>query len=1754
MAFRFFLFVFLLSFTQAKAEISFPSWVINQSEEYIRSLKERGSSLSKEDSILSKNRAKEALKKDEWQLVIAELEICASHDVKNMETLLDLAFAHYQLSKKDQDTWKLRNAMDKLLPYIFKNAVSPDDKAKALLLYAVTHSDGKLYFQELNPLTNIKEFRKKYPDYAELYPFTCQSFRVNQDSSPPSVCFIFSHPIDSNITNLKDYFEITPKVDGEVRLASNQEICVTGIEFGKNYDVIIKEGIKSKYGEKTAKTEKISFIVENQSPRLAFSDRSILMKDDAQHAPLTAINIGKVSLQVVRISDRSFVENLVRRYGAVDSGLYDYSLSRIKKETGEEIYNGIMEIGGPANQSVTKQIPFKEIIKETKPGIYGIYAKEEGSLDYPVSAYQWLLITDLGITTFKGESGLDVHIHSLKSAKPLKNTEVQLIAYNNEILATTKTSETGAAHFDAEVLRGKGGNRPALILAYGDDNNFGYLKLAQPAFDFTDRGTGGRKVPQALDAFLYTERGVYRPGESIRINALLRNEKAIAEANVPLIFHIQRPDGIVVSNQQITGNAQGFYDLTFPIANSAHTGQWTALVYTDPKKDPIGMITFAVEDFVPSRLLVSLKSEKIQVVPAEVFVINANAKFLFGSAAGGLNGEGSLLIRQKANPYPVYPGYQFGLVDEKFEGDRISLGALTLDSNGNTKLDAIIKESPKTNVPLEVVAQVSIFDKGGRPRLGTLKFDFQTKPFVIGLKGHTSETVIPYDATSTEVEIIAVNNEGKLVDVKNLEYQLFAEKVHYNWYQETPYSKWKYKPIVEDHFILKGTLDAKSSESLHLSVPISDWHQYRLEVRDPITGVMSSYRFEKGYSSHSQDSQSPDQLKVTLDKSSYEIGEKVNVHVKSPFDGEAILVVANQGVIETKNISISKDGTDVSLKADESWGTGAYILVTAFRPLEGSENNKESIILPKRAVGVQWAGLSAEARTLKVNMTLPKEIKPRQKIEIPLHIEGTSQTETFVTALAVDEGILQLTDYKTPLPHEYFLGKRLLGIEMRDIYGKIIDSIPGEVGALRSGGDEGALARNLAALSKRAFKIVSLYSGPIAVDKDGKTTLTFDVPDFSGTLRIMIVAFNKTKIGSGSESLLVRDPVVSEVVFPRFLAVNDQSHMILTLFNHTDSEGNYNVNIETEGAVKLVKDEQLSTILTKDGTWSASIPIEANKVGDAKFNLKLSGNNIETISRSFEMSVRPLSTEITNEEAKWIKPGDSFIIGSPLINGLNEDSVSLTLTASSSLMWNLENILKSLRDYSYGCTEQILSKGFGALFTCLLSDQKDEEKTKTQVQHILAVISQRQSSNGGFGLWQSSVREDAWLTAYGLDFMQRAQAFKHPIPKYVYEKAQDWLLDFVKSQLRSNNKSDLTPALYGLYLLTKSGKIDGGIVRHCFDTFFADIKTPLGRAFLANALVRIGDMERGSKAFKEIFAIEEAKSFIAYGSSIRDYSAILLLANEAAQLAPTLAEANGIVQMAVKNLGQQTAKENLSTQEKAWIVLAAGSFSSMKKTENIHLTIGDKEKTGINFLSHVFSLSDLKTGEIKVINHGSENVWINTAASGIPSKPLAADAKGLSASRKYYKPDGIEVDISKQPITQGEQLIVIINGEISNPTETPSNGQLLVVDLLPSCFEIESVSISAVETKPSEKTSNLSPIPELPWSQLSETSHTEIRDDRFVAALPFDQGTKNFKTAYVIRAVTPGICQHPGLYVEDMFNPRLFARTGHGKVEVVTKS
>ena len=248
-------------------------------------------------------------------------------------------------------------------------------------------------------------------------------------------------------------------------------------------------------------------------------------------------------------------------------------------------------------------------MRDLLPGAYGIFVKDAASKeDYnSLSASQWILVTDIGLTSFKGTSGLDINARSLATGLPLDQIGVKLVSYNNQILSIQKTNAEGFAHFDSALLQGKGGNRPAFALAYGGEGNFAALKLSEPAFDLSDRGVEGRKVPGRLDAFLYTERGVYRPGESVRVNTLLRNANAIEVGGTPLTFRLVRPDEVVAQTDTLTGNAHGYYELTLPLSPSARTGQWTVQVFADPKADPIGQVQFAVEDFVPTRLLVSAK-------------------------------------------------------------------------------------------------------------------------------------------------------------------------------------------------------------------------------------------------------------------------------------------------------------------------------------------------------------------------------------------------------------------------------------------------------------------------------------------------------------------------------------------------------------------------------------------------------------------------------------------------------------------------------------------------------------------------------------------------------------------------------------------------------------------------------------------------------------------------------------------------------------------------------------------------------------------------------------------------------------------------------------------------------------------------------------------------------------------------------------------------------------------------------------------
>lgn len=1769
-----FSFLFAIGFFGSLQASPFSEWQHQNVKEYVKTLREsslKTNAGNRKEVILS--RIQEAKVQQKWAVAIAELESLVGQNPQDMTLWLDLALTAFRSATEGQQGYyEAISKAEKAAAYVYFTSTDKVQKALALLISAAvpSYSDTReKCLIELSTLVDLKKLRQDYPEYADIMPFVFKDHAVDRDSNTPQVCFSFSHPLPEGLKP-SDYFDITPKVDGAFHVR-NTKICLTGIRFGENYNVTIKEGINSLFGEKTTKSSKVNFLVDDKSPRLTFPKQTyILQKNDDQVVPLTAVNVKRVEVKVVRVNDRSFIEGFGRPHHALDNEIYAYSWKDIANRYGEPLYVGTMAIGGEANKNITKQISLKDIVKELKPGAYGIFVKDMAEKnDYSgISASQWVLVTDIGITAFKGTSGLDINTRSLSTAEALSKVDVQLLSYNNQILSAQKSDPSGFVHFDAALLQGKGGNRPAFIFAYGDDGNFAALKLSEPAFDLSDRGVGGRKVPGVLDAFLYMERGVYRPGETVRINTLLRNTQALEMGGIPLTFRLVRPDEVVAHTQTLSGNAHGFYELILPLSPSSRTGQWAVQVFADPKADAIGQVHFSVEDFVPTRLLVTLKSPESLFVLGKPLSIDVTGRYLFGSAASGLGGDASLLIRRHPNPFPLFPGYQFGLLDDKFLTTRTDVNLPPLDEEGQAQMTVMMDSQIESSVPLQAIIQASLRDGGGRPQLGTLHLDVQTFDHMIGIKGNFKNGAIGFQDKTADVEIITVTPKGERIAVPNLTYTLFEEEIFYNWSMSDQGGSWEYKPVREDKQIQEGSLSTTEDAITKLSLPIEGWGYYRLEVRNAKTGAISSFRFTKGHLSSDSKTKTPDKLTVIQDKPTYAIAETVRLHIEAPFDGEALLVVANQEVIETRNIKVSKTGTDVTLKAAESWGTGAYVLVSAFRPLgQKGKDSLQNALTPKRAVGLSWIALSPESRTLKVSLTLPKEMRPRQKLNLPIHVDGNLKSETFITVAAVDEGILMLTDFKTPKPQDYFLGKRMLGVEMRDLYGKIMDAIPGEMGELRSGGDEGVLARNLAALSKRSFSIVSLFQGPVILDANGNATVPIDIPDFNGSLRLMVVASNQSSVGSGDAQLLVRDPVVSEPVLPRFLSVGDVSQMSLSLFNPFQDQKSIKVSVELKGAIEYgyqarSKILEIPVLLEKDGAWHHHLPIKGKTTGDGQVTLTLSGEGFETIKRTFEITVRPTAPATSTKATYLLHPGESKALEMKEYLTHVPNTSTLTIDASDHIPWDLTSILKTLTTYPYGCVEQTVSKGFAILYKKamgFLQEDETKEDLDKLIFKVLSILAEKQDREGGFPLW--SIHEsssDAWLTAYAYDFMQQVKALGVRVPENTFEMAGEYLRNFVKSQSSNSSPQKLAIASYAISLLAGQDLIEDGAIRYFFDTYFEKLAYSLSRAQVGQGLSKIGDLGRAKRAFEALTSSQDGDPLLLpYGSVIRNKAALIKVLVETLKATPTFTFLGDMAESKIKILAQKITPSNpLSTQEQAWLlrsgqILTMPSKETTPSAEKIQLAINDTLIEKEIMISHTVREDVISNGVI-LSNKGKKPLWVNTVLYGFPKEPPKATEQGLKISRKYYTMGGQEVNLNnKTALTQGDQLIVVLTGELMRELSPEFVNYMLIVDGLPACFEIESGRFGMSPSTKEEQ--GKEPQIKHPWDDLSKTLTTEARDDRFVAALKLADSTKKFTLAYRVRAVTPGIYQHAGLHVEDMFVPTIYANTAAGTLEVKAK-
>jgi uncharacterized protein YfaS (alpha-2-macroglobulin family) len=1350
----------------------------------------------------------------------------------------------------------------------------------------------------------------------------------------------------------------------------------------------------------------------------------------------------------------------------------------------------------------------------------GTAIDNESTDDWGNIATQWFVVSDLGLTAFTGKGGVQVFVRSLAGADPKADVEVRLIARNNEVLATKKTDALGVAAFDPGLARGEGGLAPGLVVAAAGAD-YGFLDLGSAAFDLTDRGVKGRSASGALDAYLYTERGVYRTGETVALTALLRDGKGTAVSGVPLTIVVRRPDGVEYRRDLVQDQGLGGRALSLPILPGSLRGTWRIAAYTDPKGPSVGDASFLVEDYVPERLEVTLTPKAAALRPGQPAPIDLAARYLYGAPGAGLTVSGEVSVASApANGIKGLEGYTIGLDDEPVEASTAEIEqTATTDAQGRVSLQIPVQDVSAPR-PTEARIALRVAEEGGRAVERSITVPILPKGPVVAVRKAFSGQL--GEGANATFDVALADPAGKRLANGNVTWSLYRIERRYQWYNSD--GRWGYEPVKSTRRVADGRISASADALARISAPVESG-AYRLDVAAPDLGEtgQTSLSFTVGWSGD-QTADTPDLLDMTLDKASYRAGETMQLRLNPRFKGKVTLAVVSDRVHDVRVADIAADGTTVSLPVQAAWGPGAYVVALAHRPLDQAAKR-----MPGRSLGTAWFEINRESRDLQVSLNAPEKIRPRGQLTLPIKVAGLAPgEEARITVAAVDVGILNLTRYEAPSPSAYFFGQKRLSSEIRDLYGYLIDGMQGARGAIRSGGDMEPKALDGIPPTQEPL---ARFSGIVKVEADGSATIDFDIPAFNGTVRVMAVAWSKDRVGSASADVIIRDPVVLAGTLPRFLSVGDRSRFFMQLDNVEGPAGNYTVELDIRGPILVAADALRSSVrLDAKAKGGIAIPVTAAGQGRAVIDVTLKGADMEELTQSFTVAIQPGTGALTRRSVQPIAPGASLTLSKDLVSDILGGTGAVSVSVSPVAGLDVPGLLKALDRYPYGCTEQVVSRALPLLYVNRHAEEENlslDDKVDDRVRGAIERILSRQDSNGSFGLW-SVGGDDVWLDAYVADFLTRARERSFTVPQVAFNLALDRLRNFVANTTQvEENAANLA---YAAYVLARNGRPVMGDLRYLADTKMDAFTSPLARGQIAAALALLGDRGRAQTAFNAAVDLirgqrDKGEYRADYGSRLRDAAGLLTLASEGETTSP-------IVQPVARIVEEERGTRRTSTQEEAWMVLAAQAVA--RNADAIMLRVDGRESRGAFY--RTYKDAALSSNGIALANQGTAPVQAVVTVTGNPIEPEPAVAHGYTVERSYYRLDGSPVQASR--VQQNERLVVALKVTEAEAREA----RLLLVDRLPAGFEIDNPKLVDSDTA-----ANLS------WLKRDvEPAHTEYRDDRFVAA--FDRQPDQpafFTVAYMVRAVSPGTYVHPGAQVEDMYRPERYGRTAFGSVEVV---
>ncbi|WP_312524659.1 alpha-2-macroglobulin family protein [Paracoccus sp. (in: a-proteobacteria)] len=1556
--------------------------------------------------------------------------------------------------------------------------------------------------------------------------------RTDTSAVSPRFCAVLSHKLDSTV-NYADFMRL-PAKDMAVT-ASNSELCVSGLAFGQQLELTLRAGLPAQDGDKLAKDVTLRTYIRDRDPALRFPGRAyVLPAGGDQGLSVATVNVDLIDLTLVRISDRNLLRTMAD--GMFATPLDSWEAEYFNSGQATEIWRGKAETAKPAgrdtlNTEVTTRLAIPAEAGPLEPGIYVVQASIDGkNIDDTGVATQWFVISDFGISTYSGTDGLTVAVRSLADTSAKAGAEVALISSANEVLARAPTNDQGIAHFAPGLTRGTGPSAPALITVtqwQGDGaerqaKDMAFLSLNDSEFDLSDRGVEGQAPAPAIDVFLSTDRGAYRAGDTVNATLTARDLDTLAITGLPLTAVMIRPDGVEQARMAAQDAGAGGYVVSWPLPGNAPRGTWRMEIRAEANGTALASARMLVEDFLPERIDFTpiLPTEPLKA--GDELPISLKARWLFGAPAAELPVEGTYWSMPRTT-LEGFDNYSFGRYDDDSQPTAESLNSGETDAEGAFETMFVLPDATAMGQrPVEIKVVLNVREGAGRPVERSASVLVLPDQPIIGIRQMFDDQTVA-EGTEARFSLISIGADKKPAPAQ-VKWVMNRVDTRYEWYSLD--GQWQWEATTTREKVAEGTTDVTDTPA-EIAGTVG-WGQYEL-VAQTAQGAVSSTRFYAGWGAASGGSDTPDRLKVALDKPAYRSGETARVTVDALADGTGIVSVMSSKLVSQQIVALKAGDNAIDLPVTDEWGAGVYVSVSAIRPINQIQPGDR---MPVRALGLAHAAVDPGARKLQASLIVPAEITPRQEVQIALKVEGAAAGDTVhATIAAVDQGILNLTGFTSPDPSKHYFGQRRLGVGLRDLYGRLILPSGAPDGTFREGGDAQVAGTEAPPPTE---KLMSWFSGPLTVGADGTVTASIPVGDFNGQIRVMAVVWSEKGVGQTDATILSRDPVVMTVTAPAFLAPGDHAEIGLRLTHAAGPAGEMRIGLAQTGGnatleSTLPKD---SVTLAEKGEAKLSVPvIAAERTGLVEMRLTLTTPAGTELTKDIAISVAMNEPEIQRQDRLAIAPGSSLGVPAALTDGLMPGA-SISMAIGNYGRLDVAGALARLQRYPYGCTEQITSIAMPLLYLPRLAAIEGvgtNNPNPTSIEDAVALILTRQSSSGGFGLW-SADSGDLWLDSYVTDFLSRARALGHQVPDNAFKQAIDNLRNRVNyaTEPRSAEPEENAALAYAVAVLARERAATIGDLRYYADTTPDAFSTPMAAANLGAALASSGDQLRADKMFRQAYALiggagAETRRFRSdYGTYLRDMEAVLALSAEAKSEAVDQSQLTTIV---AERLAKATERgHSLSTQESVWGVLAA---------EGLSKSDGSVTLNGVALTAPVVDLPDPASSALA--NSGSKPVEVTLTATGQPITPPAAGGKGYVITRQYYSMEGEEVDPSL--VQLGTRLVVVLTVR----PDSAEGGRLMITDPLPAGFEIDNPNLLRAGD-----------ISSLSWLDISDpsTDMTEFRQDRFAASLSWTSDSA-FQMAYILRAVTPGSFRHPAASVEDMYRPEYRAWTNGGQVAIV---